>query len=518
VIVESQERLRTAVENAPITIFTVDRAGLLTFFQGKDLKGLGMRQEFIGQPVSHMAEYAPQLLQDVQRALKGEGFTSTMTVRERIIEFVYSMLKTAEGEWIGVTGVAVDITDHQRAEELRKAKEAAETASRMKSEFLANMSHEIRTPLNAVIGMTTLLLDTDLKTEQLDYTETIRVSGETLLTLVNDVLDFSKIEAGRLELEQQPFDLRACLETSVDLLAGRAAEKGLRLSYSLAEGMPETIVGDVTRLRQILVNLLTNGVKFTDKGEIDISVRHQSVMNNQIELEFKVSDTGIGIPIDQIDRLFQSFSQIDASMTRRYGGTGLGLAISKRLAEMMGGRIWVESDGIAGQGSSFYFTIRTEIGTGKIEVAATSPSFDGQLGDQYPLRILLAEDNLVNQKVTLRLLSRLGYRADVVADGQLALDALSRQPYDLILMDIQMPDKDGIEATAEIRRHWPEDQQPWIIALTADALSGSREQYLKAGMNDYVSKPIRIEALTQAIIRCGQRRKLEMTRGNNRSL
>ena len=542
---------------------------------------------------------------------------------------------------------------------LDAARLTAETSASNKADFLASMSHEIRTPMNGVIAMTSLLMQTELAPEQRDFVETIRSSGESLLTIINDILNFSKIESGKLELEQRPMKLRECVEETLDLLASKAAEKKIDLVYQIDPGTPAQVVGDATRLGQILVNLVNNAIKFTPSGEVAVAISSRRLSSDEpdaparSEFQFSVRDTGIGIPADRIDRLFLSFSQADSSISRRYGGTGLGLAICKGLVELMGGRMWIESK--EGQGSAFHFTIplpvttesnpdfveaqptlaglrvlvvedgkgsRTAIveqlrqwgmtpveagnaGQAIAEVKSTPgvalaivdrqlPDQDGialavelrkhrnhhslptiilnsvgtplesseslppdslllnkpvkpaqllsallqfksgtkpaqprnphtvskldfTLAEKFPLRILLTDDNVINQKVALRLLQQLGYKADKASNGREAIEALEREPYDLILMDVQMPEIDGLEATRRIRQRQRDADSPGnfqrpivIIAMTANAMHGDREKCVAAGMDDYLPKPVRPETL-QAMLQKHSTRPVKTT-------
>ena len=405
-----------------------------------------------------------------------------------------------------------EATISDRTASLSEALDQAKAAARARSAFLANMSHEIRTPMNGVIDMTSLLLDTRLSPEQGDYVKTIRTSGDTLLTVINDILDFSKIDSGQLELESYPLALRNALEDTLDLIALQAAEKELELAYFIHDDTPEHLLGDVTRLRQILANLLSNAVKFTEEGEVVVEVESRSLdaRKSVYELHFSVRDTGMGIPADRLEHLFEPFTQADVTTTHRFGGTGLGLAISRHLAELMGGRIWVESE--VGQGSTFHFTIKAAPCKAAPDhsLQRPQPYLKGRrvlivddnatnLAEELPLRILLAEDNVVNQKVTLRLLERLGFRADLAANGYEVLDALNRQVYDVVLMDVQMPEMDGLEATRAILKTHSPSKRPRIIAMAANALDTDRMHCLEAGMDDFISKPVECEVLIEAL-------------------
>lgn len=420
----------------------------------------------------------------------------------------------------------------QKNEQLEKALTDAREATRLKSRFLANMSHEIRTPMNGVLGMTDFLLGTGLNAEQQEYAESIKRSADALLALINDILDLSRIEAGKLRLDHSEFSLQSTIAQTTSIFALQARAKGLEFISTIAPGLPAAAVGDPGRLRQVLMNLLSNAVKFTERGHVGLKADIASQTRESIELKFTVYDSGIGIPLDQQGRLFDAFTQVDESNTRKYGGTGLGLAISKQLVELLNGQIGLESE--PGKGSRFWFTAtfgkstrpdsaaRAEAKRADVRRQPTLPprvtAPKSQTGTarhiekptavpapasppDASMRILLAEDNEINQRITLRLLQKLGLAADAVVNGREAVEALEKRKYDLVLMDCQMPDMDGFEATAVIRSREGTSRHQAICALTANAMDGDRERCLAAGMDDYISKPVGLEKLREALDR-----------------
>ncbi len=518
---ESSELIMLLLEQAPEAIFGVDLGGNCTFCNTSCLRLTGYQEahELLGRNMHSTIHYARPggnaypleecaLCQAYTKGLGTHGDDEVLWHKNGTsfpVEYWSRPLHRNSGV-VGMVVTFVDVTERKKAEEaLRRAKDAAEAGSRAKSEFLANMSHEIRTPLNGVIGMTELALGTELTEEQREYLLTVKLSGDGLLSVINDILDFSKIEAGKSNLELSDFNLRDSLETIFRTFALRASEKELELLCEVDPEVPERVRGDASRLRQILVNLVGNAIKFTDAGEVALQVKLERVDGETYDLHFIVSDSGIGVAANVRELIFEPFTQADSSTTRTYGGTGLGLAISARLVNLMGGGIWVESE--PGCGSQFHFT--AQFGAAYL---SERPPGATPIAQRYAdvvrdpsecLRVLLAEDNAVNRKVATRLLEKRGHQVDVTANGKQALAALEKETYDLVLMDVQMPEMDGFEATRTIRameKGTASHQQ--IVALTAHAMMGDRERCLEAGMDGYLTKPIHPQELDQILESC----------------
>ncbi len=498
---------KDALDHSAIVAET-DSKGRITYVNDKLLEvSKYSREELLGQDhrILNSGHHPKEFFVDLWKTIsKGEPWQNEVCNRAKDDSIYWvdtTIFPVRDGKKISkYVAIRFDITDRKIAEDkLIEAKESAQRATRSKSEFLANMSHEIRTPMNGIIGFTTLLLDQNLTKEQEDNVNIIRNCGEHLLVLINDFLDFAKIESGKLQIENHPFDIEQAFDSLTYIVDHLASQKGVNVDISVSPNIPRNIVSDPTRLRQILINLVSNAVKFTSEGNVWIKVDAVPKEGKTYEYHFSVKDTGIGISQENITKLFTVFAQADASTTRKYGGTGLGLSICKKLVELMGGKIWVESE--VGVGSTFHFTIVAETVEAKDvkQYKDKKENVDTNLGNNKPLKILIAEDNKINQKLSLGLLSKLNYQADVVENGKIALDVTLKSNYDVILMDVQMPEMDGLESTRQICRKMPGDKRPVIIGLTANAMSGDREKCLLAGMSDYVPKPIRLKSLADAL-------------------
>jgi PAS domain S-box-containing protein len=418
------------------------------------------------------------------------------------------ILRDHNGRAIRMIGSMMDVTKRKREMELARARDAALESARLKSQFLANMSHEIRTPMNSIIGMTDILLHTDLTSEQREFMEIVRMSGESLLTIINDILDFSKIEAGKLKFETLDFEPRTAVEETIMMLQEQSHVKKLQLSWFVDPNVPSAVCGDPGRLRQVLTNLVSNAIKFTPGGEIKVRATKEMESDTHVVLRFEVADMGIGVPEEARACLFQPFSQVDASTTRRYGGTGLGLAICKQLVNLMAGQIGCDS--VPEKGSTFWFTARFEkpsrpAAPGGVSLAADPKVVDARrrlpAATRHRRRVLIAEDNPYNQKVVLRQVREMGFGADAVANGIEVMEALNRISYDLVLMDCQMPEMDGYECSAEIRRREDHMKHVPIIAMTAHVMKEDRDKCLAAGMDDFLSKPVRVAHLEDVLVR-----------------
>lgn len=514
---KSEFKLSSIVNNTPVVLFMLDQSGNITFAQGSGL--LELEKEFkplMGVNLCDIGEKSG-IEEDCRRVLEGQSFESVRKLGNKFYRFWFSPMKDQNGKITGALGIAIDITELKETEtRLRRAIIQAEASNKAKSEFIANMSHEIRTPLNAIIGLSDLMDQDNLTDTQKEFLQTVRFSARELLKIINQILDFSKIESGKLELEFIPFDLKRLVQNISNAFTIMAQQKGLAFEVHWDEDNPQFVVGDPTRLGQVLINLLGNAIKFTEKGKVSLKIEKQNETDEDVDLLFVVQDTGIGIPEEKINKIFGSFEQVDSSLTRKYGGTGLGLTITSRLIEMMGSKIQVDSKQNVGTTFRFELTF-PKVKDQKIEEL---PDFSIFLTHEKPkvaadmmkeetpqneeksdeAQILLVEDNVINQRVAKRMVENMGYKVDIANNGKEALEKLEQKKYDLILMDVQMPVMDGLRAAQKIRvKEINSDEHVPIIAMTAHAQKEDRDRCLEAGMDDYLSKPINMKILEEKI-------------------
>ncbi len=506
-----EELLRTIVSKTEDGIFLTDFEGFIYEANARALDMFGYSlKEITGKNFSEFRKYDLSDEEDsngVRQLLRNKFWNSELELKTDTGKEFYAFVSITWIHRFGKEYLLYKVSDisqrKQNEAEIIEARDLAQAATAAKSEFLATMSHEIRTPMNGVLGMTNIMMQSSLDDDQRNYLSTIKKSGESLLELLNDILDFSKIESGKMQLEQRSFTLKELVFDVCNLLKSNAERKGLELKLNFETELPAQLIGDSTKIRQVLVNLVGNAIKFTQSGEVDFSIDETDDLKF---IKFSVKDTGIGIQKEEINRLFQSFTQLDSSTTRKFGGTGLGLAICKSLVEMMGGQIWVESS--FGKGSTFYFTIPRLVDESVVEESHVFIAEKNEIKIHEnqalsSLRVLLAEDNLVNQQVGILILKSMGVIAEVAENGKEVQKALAKSDFDLILMDVHMPEMDGIETTRWIRSQDKYDAME-IIALTANAFDEDRERCISCGMNAFLTKPMNPEELLEVLLNCSR--------------